>query len=283
MLKTKGPPVKDSECRKDARRKARAKALCEWQEFLKDDRDWPASSIVRILLYKLERTRKCLSSSSCVSVGAPKHAKQIEVVENLLRSALNLAPAGGLAAPAQYDEETASEFGARTRGWERRLKEHFDWDWAYITDVLEYKLVRASAKVDSLCEENPKLGGLGDILLEAADLLRSATEDTFYLDWQDRKYGQHSFDIEHEPIKEDDGKVKFYELHFTYKGKPVPEGIEADERRRFKWGEMRQKADLKMAFDLVLEFAFEGWSEEAKKLLAKAFRLMCKDMMCWWD
>jgi len=278
MPKTKGLPVKS---RKESRRKERTKALCEWQDFLKDDRDWPAGCIVRILLYKLERTRKCLGSGSCVSVGSPKHAKQIEVVENLLRSALWIAPIAELPIP----KETAAESRERTRGWERRLnlKEHFDWDWAFITDVLEYKLVRASAKVDSLCEKDPKMGGLGDVLLEAAELLRSATDDSYYLDWQDRKYGKSNFDIVQEPIKEKDGKVKFHTLLFTYKGKPVPENMRSASSRRFKWGDMRQKADLRLAFDLILEFAFADWSKEARRLLSKAFGLMCKDMMRWWD
>ena len=276
-MRIPGPPLKDSECRKDARKKERAKALAEWESFLHLDRDWPAASMVRMLFYKLTRTRRLLASPRASSVNANKYAKQIGKVEKLLEKALSLAP------KFPPIKETPSEHLSRIAWWKRRLKDHFDWDWSYITEIMECKLIRASARIKELIPIDPELGGLDDILIEAAELLRNTMDDSYYLDWQSRKYGDKAFGTTHTPIKGKDGKVSLYELNFTYKGKPVPADISADEHRRFRWSDIRQQNDLGLALDLILEFAFVGWSKEAKKPLAKAFKMMHKNLRCWWD
>jgi len=59
------------------------KKLREYKKILQKDADWDWIYILRLLKYKLERTRKCILSNDIV-VSAPKIAKQIQAVETLL-------------------------------------------------------------------------------------------------------------------------------------------------------------------------------------------------------
>ncbi len=65
------------------RKKECDKKIKEWSKFLKEDYDWDWVFILKVLKYKLERTRKCfVASNMCES--SLKNAKDIEKVEVLL-------------------------------------------------------------------------------------------------------------------------------------------------------------------------------------------------------
>jgi len=55
----------------------------EYKNFLKEDEDWDWHYIIRLLKYKLERTRKCIVSNRII-LEAPRVAKEIREVEILL-------------------------------------------------------------------------------------------------------------------------------------------------------------------------------------------------------
>lgn len=63
------------------RRQEHARA---WKAFLKDDVDWDYSAIVRMLIFKLERTRRCIVGNGIIA-DAPEVAQQIEQVVGLLK------------------------------------------------------------------------------------------------------------------------------------------------------------------------------------------------------
>lgn len=54
----------------------------EYRNFLKDDQDWDYIYILRLLKYKLERTRKCITSNDII-MSDQKVGKQIKQVEDL--------------------------------------------------------------------------------------------------------------------------------------------------------------------------------------------------------
>jgi hypothetical protein len=70
------------------------KKIREYRRFLKGDEDWDWAYVVRLLQYKLERTRKCIVSNNFI-VGAKRVGCQIEEVERLL---------GRVLADRYYDE-----------------------------------------------------------------------------------------------------------------------------------------------------------------------------------
>lgn len=55
----------------------------EYRKVLRQDEDWDWTYILRLLHYKLERTRRCIVANDVI-VEAPKVAKQIREVEVLL-------------------------------------------------------------------------------------------------------------------------------------------------------------------------------------------------------
>ncbi|MBI3018684.1 MAG: hypothetical protein HYY61_02180 [Deltaproteobacteria bacterium] len=66
-----------------ARTKEFKKKISDYKKFLKNDHDWDGAYILRLLKYKLERTRKCIVSNHIIQ-SAPKKGRQIKVVEDLL-------------------------------------------------------------------------------------------------------------------------------------------------------------------------------------------------------
>ena len=62
----------------------KAQKYREWKEFLKDDEDYDWSYILRVLRYKLERTRKCIVANDIVA-DVKKIERQIQEVEKLLK------------------------------------------------------------------------------------------------------------------------------------------------------------------------------------------------------
>lgn len=59
------------------------KKMREYKKILRKDEDWDWAYILRLLQYKLERTRECIVSNGII-VEAPKVARQIREVEILL-------------------------------------------------------------------------------------------------------------------------------------------------------------------------------------------------------
>lgn len=57
--------------------------LKDYKKILTDDEDWDWTYILRLLRYKLERTRKCISANGIIKE-APQVARQIRQVEVLL-------------------------------------------------------------------------------------------------------------------------------------------------------------------------------------------------------
>lgn len=75
------------------------KKMREYRAFLKNDYDWDYGHILRLLKYKLERTRKCILSND-IFTSAPKIGKQIKQVEKLLERVYN----------DRYYDEISKEF-----------------------------------------------------------------------------------------------------------------------------------------------------------------------------
>jgi hypothetical protein len=69
--------------RKLSKRIALEKKLREYKTVLAKDEDWDWIYILRMLRYKLERTRKCIRANKII-VAAPKVGRQIREVEILL-------------------------------------------------------------------------------------------------------------------------------------------------------------------------------------------------------
>lgn len=65
------------------KKQALEKKIREYRKILKDDEDWDWAYILRMLRYKLERTRKCIVKNGIIA-DAPKVASQIRAVEILL-------------------------------------------------------------------------------------------------------------------------------------------------------------------------------------------------------
>lgn len=65
------------------KKKELERKMVEYRRFLKDDYDWDYVYILRLLQYKLSRTRKCIVSNNIV-VSAKKIGGQIQKVEDLL-------------------------------------------------------------------------------------------------------------------------------------------------------------------------------------------------------
>ena len=82
---------------REHRKKAR-----EYERFLRDDADWDYAYILRLLKYKLERTRRCIVSNNIV-VSASKIGRQIAKVEELLARVL----------ADQYFEEIGGPFQSK--------------------------------------------------------------------------------------------------------------------------------------------------------------------------
>ena len=59
------------------------KKLNDYRRFLKNDHDWDYVFILRLLSFKLKRTRECITENNIV-LDARKIAKQIQEVETLL-------------------------------------------------------------------------------------------------------------------------------------------------------------------------------------------------------
>ena len=59
------------------------KKIKEYKEFLKNDHDWDWAYVIRLLRYKLERTRKCILENNIIK-GSKKVAREIREVEILL-------------------------------------------------------------------------------------------------------------------------------------------------------------------------------------------------------
>lgn len=60
------------------------KKMREYRRFLKDDHDWDWEYIIRLLRYKLSRTRICIQNNNIVMC-TPKIVRQITQVEALLK------------------------------------------------------------------------------------------------------------------------------------------------------------------------------------------------------
>jgi hypothetical protein len=75
------------------------KKLSEYRRFLKDDYDWDYAYILRLLAYKLKRTRECIAKNNFV-LSAPRKAKQIRTVETLLNRVVDHS----------YENETTKDF-----------------------------------------------------------------------------------------------------------------------------------------------------------------------------
>ncbi|MGK5089925.1 hypothetical protein WDW86_20430 [Bdellovibrionota bacterium FG-2] len=58
--------------------------LRDYRDFLKHDADWDWQYIIRLLRFKLERTRKCILDNNIIG-DAPKVGKEIREVVNLLK------------------------------------------------------------------------------------------------------------------------------------------------------------------------------------------------------
>jgi len=66
-------------------RQKEARRLAEWKKFLKDESDWDWAPILRVLAYKIRRTRKFLTSAQAASI--PPRGPMIKImkqVEDLL-------------------------------------------------------------------------------------------------------------------------------------------------------------------------------------------------------
>jgi len=62
--------------------------LREYRTFLRDDFDWDWTYILRLLTYKLERTRKCIVANNII-VAARRVAREIREVEQLLQRVID--------------------------------------------------------------------------------------------------------------------------------------------------------------------------------------------------
>lgn len=65
------------------KRQLKINKLADYKKFLQDDEDWDWAYIIRLLKYKLQRTRNCISRNNIIE-NAPIVAKQIREVEVLL-------------------------------------------------------------------------------------------------------------------------------------------------------------------------------------------------------
>jgi hypothetical protein len=68
---------------KSEKKRRLERKLKEYKSVLSKDEDWDWTYILSLLKYKLERTRKCISSNKIIK-DAPKVSGQIREVENLL-------------------------------------------------------------------------------------------------------------------------------------------------------------------------------------------------------
>lgn len=75
------------------------KKVNDYRKFLKTDEDWDWAYILRLLQYKLERSRKCILSNEIVE-NAPQIAAQIREVEILLERVIE----------NNYYEEISTDF-----------------------------------------------------------------------------------------------------------------------------------------------------------------------------
>lgn len=75
------------------------KKIFEYRRFLKDDFDWDYAYILKLLKFKLERTRKQILRNNIVK-SAPRIGKQIKTVEQLLERVIR----------DSYFEEIAEDF-----------------------------------------------------------------------------------------------------------------------------------------------------------------------------
>jgi hypothetical protein len=69
------------------KRKAYERKVRDYARLLKNDEDWDWAYIVRLLQYKLKRTRLCIESNKIVA-SSKKIAKEIKTVEDLFESVL---------------------------------------------------------------------------------------------------------------------------------------------------------------------------------------------------
>jgi hypothetical protein len=73
--------------------------VAEYRKFLKDDFDWDYEYILRLLIYKLSRTRRCIVENEIVASNE-RIGRQIQAVEKLLQKVVN----------DQYSEEISRDF-----------------------------------------------------------------------------------------------------------------------------------------------------------------------------
>ena len=89
-------------------KRAWKKKVKEWTAFLKDDYDFDYAGILRVLLYKLKRTRECIIKNNVIckkSISEIKH--EISEVERLLQRVYNDDYYD------KYDRELNKRFGRR--------------------------------------------------------------------------------------------------------------------------------------------------------------------------
>jgi hypothetical protein len=107
-MKKKSKPRKSSVV---SSRREFEKKVADYRKFLKDDHDWDYDYILKLLKYKLGRTRKCIVANDIV-VGAKKTGRQILAVENLLQRVIE----------NQYLESISGDFHKRYGKFKMKFK-----------------------------------------------------------------------------------------------------------------------------------------------------------------
>lgn len=149
----------------------------------------------------------------------------------------------------------------RINEWTKFLREDRDWDYAYIIEVIRYKLERTRKCIveNNIASDCKKIG---KEIKEVEDLLKKVTDDNYeeiLLKPYYKKYGKFKFG--RGPLI-DDKNVKRYPLTIT-QSKVTPKNQE------LAWSEFKE----------ITEKAFEC----RKTDLRKAFELMAERIWNWWD
>ncbi len=139
---------------------------------------------------------------------------------------------------------------AREREWAKFIRKDRDWDWAYILEVMIFKLKRTRRAIlyHGLSVDNKKVAAQ---IKEVIDLLKRVVDDNYYHILNrpfTKKYGRCKMTTDKQ------GYCKF-----LYRGKELTEEQHEEHKQISEKAYQMQKDDLRKALDLINEHLFDWW------------------------
>lgn len=159
------------------------------------------------------------------------------------------------------DARRRREWKQKCREYAEFLKEDYDWDFAFIINLLVFKLERTK-KCIVKNQIISKADEVGEEIQEVIDLFNRYHDHDYIKDAFKDFYKEHGRPkmVTIPPTKEEALKNPNLggRLEFHHRGKPLPKEFQEKQRCLYEEAEHAKKADLDKAFKLMAD-RIEGW------------------------